>query len=197
MAWIWATSGSSALAALASTMELGHIGFINGGGDSELWGRTYEAIPGVEELAAAEFIATAHACVSGLRNGKTVTVIGDGVLADLIRSALPGGTSIGSDVVIDTTGSPDRIEHAVATLPKLGQLILAAPPGTAQIDLATYRDLHVRALTVTGVPWVSNPHNGTVSSVAIQAAINSLAHATPGHPPQQSAWYAVHNGGTR
>ncbi len=196
MSWLWATADRSRPVVLAGTIAEGCVAFVNGGAEAELWGRTYRAGPGVERTVAAEFVATAYASVAAAdpASGRAVTVIGEGLLAHLIRDLLPGGTFSEPDVVIDTTGSPDRIRQAVATLALLGHLVLAAPPRTADIDLATYRDLHLRALTVTGVGWVSVPPDAVVADVAVDAALARLVRAVPWRPAQDGAWYAVHGG---
>jgi hypothetical protein len=196
MSWLWVIANRSGPIVLDAAVDEGYVAFVNGGAETELWGRTYVAGPGADRSAAAEFVATAHASIDAAdpTGDRAITVIGDGLLAHLVHGLLPGGTSTEPDTVIDTTGSPDRIRRAVAMLPRLGHLVLAAPPRTADIDLATYRDLHVRGLTVTGVGWVSDPANGVVAPVAVDAALQLLACAVPGRKTQDAAWYALRSG---
>jgi threonine dehydrogenase-like Zn-dependent dehydrogenase len=195
MSWLWATAteGCSASVALHAPVDEGCVAFVNGGTETELWGRTYRAGPDVDRLAAAEYLAMAHASVAAAdpSDSSTITVIGQGLLAHLINDLLPKGAPTDPNIVIDTTGSPDHIKQAIATLPRLGHLVLAAPPRTADIDLATYRDLHVRALTVTGVGWTSGPTDEVVTDAAIDAALERVVRFVAGHPTQAGAWYLV------
>ncbi|MGH3713110.1 MAG: hypothetical protein ACRDT4_06550 [Micromonosporaceae bacterium] len=196
MSWLWATADRSGLVVPAGAISDGYVAFLNGGTEAELWGRTYRAGPDAERSAATEFLATAYASVSAAdpAPGAAVAVLGEGLLAHLIRGLLPDLSPGERDVVIDTTGSPDCIRRAVATLARLGHLVLAAPPRTADIDLATYQDLHVRALTVTGVGWVSDPSDAVMGDGAVNAALERLVRGSPGRPAQAGAWYAVHGG---
>ena len=181
MGWFW--TGDSGV---AETLPAGQLAFLNGGLEAMLWGRTYPITAAAGRSIAAEFMATAQAAVAAGRVGdRTVTATGDGLLAQLVRKILLADWGDGSEVVIETTGSPDEIRRAVTTLPRLGTLVLAGPPGVAELDLATYRDLHVRALTVVGVPWVSDPPSGLVGFNAIDEALSLLK--------QNGSWYALPN----
>lgn len=169
MSWLWTSTSH-----IGKAVPADHQAFLNGGMEDALWGRTYPATPESARLAAAEFIATAAAAfAAGRVEGKTVTVTGDGLLAVLIRKLAPGNDDGMPEVIIDTTGSPEEIRHAVTTLPRLGTLVLAGPPSIAELDLATYRDLHVRALTIVGNPWATKPARG-VSDNAIDSALAAL-----------------------
>jgi hypothetical protein len=198
MSWLWATATKdcSESVVLHAPVVEGCIAFVNGGTEAELWGRDYPADPGADRLAAAEFVATARAAVAaaGTVGGRTIVVLGYGLMAELLRNLLPESTPAIPEIMIDTTGLPEHISEATATLPRLGHLILTAPPRTSDVELATYRDLHVRALTVTGVPWMSMPPDGGSSDTAIGAALKRLVHTAPGHSARRDAWYAIHDG---
>ncbi len=196
MSWLWATADRAGPIVLAATVDEGCVAFVNGGVETELWGRTYRVGPGADRSAAAEFIATAYVSIAAAdpAGDRTIAVIGEGLLAHLVKGLLPNRTITEPDIMIDTTGSPNRIRQAIATLPRLGHLVLAAPPRTADIDLATYRDLHVRALTVTGVAWVAGPAIGVIADDAVDAALQRLVCVAPGCPVQNAAWYALRCG---
>ncbi|MDG4793694.1 hypothetical protein [Micromonospora sp. WMMD1082] len=169
MSWLWTSTLH-----VGDAVPAGHRAFLNGSREGALWGRIYAATPESGRLAAAEFIATAEAAVAAGRvGGKTVMVTGDGLLAVLIRKLIPGNGEDPPEVIIDTTGSTEEIRHAVTTLPRLGTLVLAGPPSVAELDLATYRDLHVRALTLVGAPWATKPARG-VSNEAIGSVLAAL-----------------------
>ena len=81
-----------------------------------------------------------------------VEVVGDGPLADRLRALL--GRASPPDrpaATIDTTGDLAAIAEALRRLDSLGTLVLAGPaPANAALDL--YSDLHVRGLTMVGLP---------------------------------------------
>lgn len=161
MAWIWAMTDHCGVPVLADPLGPGRVAFVDGGAEPMRWGRSYQAVPGIEQRAAAELVATATASVAAadLRDGRAVQVTGQGLLAYIIRGLLPatGASEVSAeaDVVIETTGSPLHIGEATRTLRRLGRLVLAAPPRPDIVDLATYRDIHVRGLTLVGVTWAS------------------------------------------
>jgi hypothetical protein len=83
-----------------------------------------------------------------------IEVTGSGALAAEIRAKL-GADAAADDVpgtILETTGEIAEIERAFARVRDLGTVVLVvdleedAPP----VDL--YRDVHVRGLTVIGVP---------------------------------------------
>jgi hypothetical protein len=79
-----------------------------------------------------------------------VEILGDGALAGRLRSRLPQGPGRPT-AVIDTTGDPAAVRDALGRVADLGTVVLARPlPATGTADL--YGDLHVRGLTVIGVP---------------------------------------------
>jgi len=81
-----------------------------------------------------------------------VEVLGTGALADELRKTL-GRTAGGTPAaVVDTTGDPERIADALRRLDELGVLVLAGPTPSGPLTMDLYSDLHVRGLTVVGVP---------------------------------------------
>jgi threonine dehydrogenase-like Zn-dependent dehydrogenase len=82
-----------------------------------------------------------------------VEVLGDGPLAALVRG-LVGDDRAGRRpaAIVDTTGDPAELEGALRRLDDLGTLVLAGPPPPEPLALDLYGDLHVRGLTIVGVP---------------------------------------------
>jgi len=82
-------------------------------------------------------------------------VLGSGPAAERLRSRVE---TAGADaqappgVVVETTGTVEGLQEALAMVRDLGTVVLAgpAPAEGAVIDL--YADLHLRGLTVIGVP---------------------------------------------
>lgn len=168
-----------------------HVAFVNGG-TGTMWGFVSPADDDADRLAASAFVAIAQASAATVPAGTPVTVMGDGLLAYLLRHLLPDALATGAEpsVIIDTTGSPPAIHEAVATLPRLGHLVLAAPPRDANSYLATYQDLHVRALTVTGPKPI--PARIGADDAAIDEALRLLVRVAPGHTvPEGGVWYAI------
>lgn len=106
--------------------------------------------------------ATADAALAALPVGDgPVEVLGDGALAAALRERLAARISHGSDAAgaaIDTTGDAAVIAAALARLADLGTLVLAAACEPAPLDL--YTDVHVRGLTIVGVPATAGDRAG-------------------------------------
>ena len=88
---------------------------------------------------------------------QSIEVTGDGPLAHALREMLgsaadPGTGDARPAVVVETTGSPEAIRAALERVADLGTIVLAGPVAAAPVALDAYPDLHVRGLTVVGVP---------------------------------------------
>lgn len=211
MSWLWATAEHGDTTRLRADVPAGTVAFIDGGSRDRLWGRVYRAGRQVEQRAAVEFAATAlaatAAAVRGVPDaGRHVAVLGEGTLAWLIRIALPmqaragrvhGAPTVADDVqvVVDTTGSADVLSQAVRSLPRLGLLILAAPPDSAEIVLATYKDIHVRGLTLVGVPWADSPAGSATGPADLAmwtaAVLANIVRALPDQPMPRGSLFAL------
>jgi hypothetical protein len=112
--------------AVAATAAFGHAGLTES----------------VEQIL--EFLDT---CMRG-----RVEVVGDGPLAETLRDRV--GTGDGAKqaraptVIIDTTGSPERIRDALRRLNDLGTLVLAHEVSGGDVSMNLYADLHLRCLTI-------------------------------------------------
>jgi hypothetical protein len=193
--WVWVTSGKEHSAMPDAPLPAGCMAFVNGGTEDSLWGLVRLAGNGADWRAAAEFVAMARATAAAAPDSGSVAVIGDGLLAYLLKRMLPVAAAEAqaeARIVIDTTGLPASIKKAVARLPRRGHLVLAAPPRDTEVDLATYRDLHVRGLTLAGVGWVSAPAAVSKDDAAIAEALQLLVRIPLGQPTADGGvWYAV------
>jgi hypothetical protein len=193
--WVWVTPGNGHSAMHDAPLPTGCMAFVNGGTEDSLWGLIRPAGNGADRRAAAEFVAMARATAAAAPDTGSVAVIGDGLLAYLLKRMLPVGAAEAqaeARIVIDTTGSSANMKKAVARLPRRGHLVLAAPPRDTEVDLATYRYLHVRGLTLTGVGWVSAPAAVNKDDAAITEALQLLVRIPVGQPMADGGvWYAV------
>lgn len=209
---IWITAEQMRTTAPTVDLPAGSTAFINGGSETLLWGHVYQAGPEARRQAADEFAATAIAAARiaappGSAPGHRVAVLGDGMLAHLIRAALaaeslsavpvaaPAAAAGRERVIIDSTGSVSVLSEIIRTLPRLGRLVLAAPPCSPEITLATYRDIHVRGLALIGVPWAGGALasvSGGVSPELIEAVLAEAARARPGEPTAGRPLYVLY-----
>jgi threonine dehydrogenase-like Zn-dependent dehydrogenase len=85
-----------------------------------------------------------------------VEVVGDDPAAESLRERLrervDGGSASDRSpaVVIDASGSPDRIRDALRRLEDLGTLVLTRSVQGGGVSVNLYADLHFRSLTVIG-----------------------------------------------
>jgi predicted dehydrogenase len=102
---------------------------------------------GVRELALR-----AVAAVTDAHDGR-VSVIGEGPLAEHVERLLPAHSgSARPRAIIETTGSGVNVKRAISEVETLGTVVLAAPVDAAVVDVSGYADIHVRGLTVVGLP---------------------------------------------
>lgn len=165
---------------------------VNGAATAEPWGRIYEDDGNLPRRAAADFLATAQAIrevVGQADTAPAVGVLGTGLLATLVRERLRRVTTDTVSAVVDTTGEAKQIWSAVARLPRSGRLVLGAPPRIQEVQLATYRDVHVRALTLVGVPW-----GVCLKRTVDPSAVDRLLHRAPLASGPRDGWYLVRAG---
>lgn len=201
MSWVWAAAEQAEMITLHADLSPSTVVFVDGGSGNRLWGRAYSAEPGVEQRAAAEFAATALAAVrvatdAGAATDRMVAVLGDGMLADLIRTSLPEHVLAAPDasgdvaVIIDTTGLAEELRRAVTALPRLGLLVLVAPPDVRDIEMDTYKNIHVPGRSIVGVPWPYAP--GAVDAAPLaEAVLAGIGQASVGRPAGRCALYAL------
>ena len=90
---------------------------------------------------------------SALTGSGPVEVLGDGALAERLRERLGAGAGGGlPGVVVEATGTAAGLRRALAVVADRGLVVLAGPEPPATVVLDCYADLHLRALTVIGIP---------------------------------------------
>lgn len=138
--------------------------YINGGTNAldGVWARAWPTSSASARNAAAELAAVAEAAARFARRARSarVAVLGDGVLAHLVRRAIGSVQSDGApDLIVDTTGSAEQIAAATRQVQSLGTVLAAAPCASRETMMRTYSDLHVRGVTLAGLRWggISRP----------------------------------------
>lgn len=111
--------------------------------------------PDADAAAALALVVVARSAVAACGAG-TVEVNGRGAVAASVRRLLPPGQLAADDgrpsCVVDTSGAPEAIAAACARVDDLGVVVLAGESGGSQVDLNLYPDVHVRGLTLVGIP---------------------------------------------
>jgi hypothetical protein len=127
---------------------------------------TQEAVPELHLSPGADaepdnerrLVAVAEQIVRALPEGLTsrVEVVGEGLLANRLRDRLPESDTSGAaarpSVIVDTSGSPERIVGALQRLDDQGMLMLTREAHGCGITVDLYADLHLRSLTIVGFP---------------------------------------------
>lgn len=167
------------------------------GAGATCWGRLFPAGEDAARQAAAEWWGTAARAAGQASHhaARGVRVLGGGALARLVTRALPADTVRGegedADVVVDTTGDPAVIGAALVAAPRLGAVLLAAPPVEPEIAVRTYTDIHVRGLTVAGIPWAAGTAPGGADADGLAWALENLTTSKPGRPVDPAPWYGL------
>jgi len=105
--------------------------------------------------AAGRFLdLTAERAVAAVSHvSGTVEVVGEGAVAQLVRSRLPQTEPDAGPpaAVIECTGDAHAIETALRRLDDLGTLVVAGASTVESLRIDLYPDVHVRALHLVGV----------------------------------------------
>jgi len=155
----------AAVILIADDLQPGHVAFVDGDAVDRATDDPVDALVLEDDEEAPRRAIHAFAAVAedvaSLLLGQPATrveVAGNGLLARLIRST-PLGTRAASQpgaeppvVIVDTSGSRERIADALRRLDELGTLVLAGQASDSDPRLNLYTDLHRRSLTVAGVP---------------------------------------------
>ncbi len=110
------------------------------------------AVAAATAVAPAEltaFVDQLTILLRGCQRGPVEVL--DKPLAELLRERLGprvSETPVRSPaVVIDTSGSPERIRDGLQRLADLGTLVLSSRPG-GEVSMNLYADLHLRSLSI-------------------------------------------------
>jgi hypothetical protein len=89
--------------------------------------------------------------------------------------------------VVEATGTTANVERAVSSVEGLGTVVLAAPVDAELVQVSGYADIHVRGLTVVGIPWATGLAHAPANLV--DWALARLAHAQDGEPAPSAPWF--------
>ncbi|WP_275460819.1 hypothetical protein [Streptomyces noursei] len=122
----------------------------------ETWAYGYPP-PGADERAARAWAATAHAAAEAAGRAD-VRVVGGGMLARLIRLALPPWDAGGEpdpqpSAVVETTGTTAGVGSALTTVRPGGLVLLAARPLHTTTPIPTYHNIHLPGIRVLPLHW--------------------------------------------
>jgi hypothetical protein len=105
----------------------------------------------------------ADTIAAALSAGGPIEVLGDDAAADALRAALDalplGAGAVPPHTVVELTGTVAGAAHALERVAGLGTVVLAGPLAEDAGPLDLYTHLHVRGLTLVGVPPASE-HDG-------------------------------------
>ena len=173
----------------------GEVAFVDAAvtSGSSCWARVYP--PGADDPtqdAARAVVRAARGALAELADlaPHEVSVVGDGVLARLVRHRLGSGAveHEGAPVaVIDAAGTAQAIAAATSAAANGGRVVLAAVPLADDVDVRTYGDVHARGLTIIGV----RDDDGPVSPDDVDWVLSHLADAVLGRPAEPRPWYRV------
>ncbi|MFF8691011.1 hypothetical protein ACF08W_02280 [Streptomyces sp. NPDC015144] len=171
------------------------VWFVDDSAAEETWAVGYPE-PDAEKHAARAWAATATAVSDAARaaaEGATVRVLGDGVLARLVRLALDNmGRPSGEEppaVVVETTGTERGILDALVAARPGGCVLLAVRPLHPATAVPTYWSVHHPGLRVRPVGWARSADD--VPEPLAVGALAQLRRTGPGrtapleerHPP--------------
>jgi hypothetical protein len=156
--------------------------------------------------AILAFLAVARAAVAAVEGVAfhSVEVTGSGLTAHQVRALLGNGSPASSEharfarpsAIVETTGAAPVIIEATKRLADLGTLVLVGESPTYELEMNLYPDVHVRGLTLVGVPPPLQA--GDVQSPAetgdpiVESSRRLLVTVSAGASlPHDAAWYRV------
>ena len=81
-----------------------------------------------------------------------VEVLGEGQIAQAVTAAVGGRPGKQLAGIVDLTGDAVCVKEALGRVADLGTVVLAGPYPERPVVLDLYADLHLRGLTLIGVP---------------------------------------------
>ena len=141
---------------------------------------------------AAALAAIAHEAVA-TATGDSVAVTGSGLIAAEARRLLREHGRLAQEegppptAAIETTGAPGAVADATKSVRDMGTIALAGEPLARAYDLDLYPDVHVRGLTLIGIPRVQSP-----AGTSPEHARHGLQELRTGEALDGTAlWYCV------
>ncbi|MES9509793.1 hypothetical protein ABWJ92_25800 [Streptomyces sp. NPDC000609] len=160
------------------------VWFVDDSAAEETWAVGYPD-PDAVRRAARAWAATTIAVSDAARaaaEGASVRVLGDGVLARLVRLALADEAQYSGReapaVAVETTGTESGILDALAAARPGGCVLLGVRPLHFATALPTYRAVHHPGLRVRPVRWAQSADD--VPEPLVVSALAQLARTSPG-----------------
>jgi threonine dehydrogenase-like Zn-dependent dehydrogenase len=160
-----------------------------------------------ETAAALALLAVAEIAVAATEgvSPDQIEVTGNGVIALQVRALLAHSSSADyrshgieqAAAIIDTTGDPEVIVDATRRTANLGTVVLAGEALGRTAEMNLYPDVHVRGLSLVGVPAPLHDANALFSETRaddplVASCCAALVGATAGTPLLPgAAWYRV------
>jgi hypothetical protein len=125
-----------------------------------------------------------------VRTARHVEVVGDGRLANVLRSiSEEAETGESPGAVIDLSGEPSEIVAATRRVADLGTVVVAGPAVDSAVDIDLYPDVHVRGLRLVGL---ADADDEAFATAVIDAVVPAPVEAQLGRPVSLGAsWYRV------
>lgn len=148
-------------------------------------------LPAEQAAAGADALSLLASKAVAAADGQPVAVTGSGLVASEARHLLreqgrlvgEGGTPAAA--VVETTGDPSELARAIENVETMGTVVLAGEPLARTYDLDLYPDVHVRGLTLVGIPRVE-------SASGAEHARDGLQELRTGEALDDAAlWYCV------
>jgi hypothetical protein len=157
------------------------------------WGEMGRAVDGEPDEAAARALAAVGRAAAATMNGTGhVEVRGDGAIASLVRSLLSGEHADAPELIVEATGRPEAILSATRDVADLGTLVLAGPTDAEPLTIDLYPDVHVRGLTLVGVPSPLEADVEMVHADDVALLRTRLANVRLGDSlPRDAGWFRV------
>lgn len=151
-----------------------------------------------DAAAALALTSVAGEAVAQLPPGA-VDVVGSGVIARVVRTLIGDGAAQGAgrpSAIVEASGDPAAIVDATRRVADLGSVVLVGEALGRRTDVNLYTDVHVRGLTLVGVPPPlrrPRPPGASRGDIALVTLCReSLAKVGPGTPvPPDALWFAV------
>jgi hypothetical protein len=159
-----------------------------------------------DTAAALAFLTVSRTAVTAVEDAAkdSIEVTGSGLIARQVRELLGHSSSSSGQsarferptAVVDTTGDAAVIVDATRRLENLGVLVLVGESHGCGVELNLYPDVHVRGLTLVGMPPpLQGAHFHAVTEAGdplVEASRRLLVAASSGGSlPPEAAWYRV------
>ena len=176
-----------------------------GPGDSIVFadGRSLPFPPGMDAdtAVARALISVARSAAAAVEDvsADSIDVVGAGIVASATRSyaGIPNGPPAARRpaAIVEATGEAANIREACGRVEDLGIVVLAGETNRRAVELNLYPDVHVRGLTLVGVPRPSEEDLlrtlDTRSEETEAACLAALTRAQSGAPLPAGTWFRI------